>query len=626
MSSAPPTACVLCGCPVNLAEKHTTRQTTWQEEFIAVYTVREQWASARLSAPGKKTDADDRYSSDFETEPCNRSDFLKCVFPVYQVSKLLQKGISSGVSRGNVGRNDPFAALPQEMLVAIFIELSSTDVANLKKASRVFAGLVLPEGFWKSRFQVGHEFAHLLPLTLGLDMNGRWETLYLIGRTMFRDPRMVSRKRIWKVATRLSKLIALRLECPTCGGFPIRTLFEPDAPVDEETWITAEGHLSRPEDLYNAGARLLWERVISIPAVINAGEISVSYVCINNKRYISGLRYTDLEGGVTNLGYMHPSQTHCVSWENSWGGQMPWSSSINGFLLAQDSRGIRGLSVLSSCGANSIWIGDFSNLPKRMLALPATERGVNIKGGFDALKLVSLSMLQTAGNKNLHNDISETAELRGGSKWYPDIPASTLSLQRSDAKHLSGGSTYTLALFGGSNGQHLPYLDKILAWSREPDYPYEEPYGDVGGIEFHYSQPVDGTKIMVLGRHRPADATYFGETEEMVLDSENGERIVQFETFFVDSTEIIGLRVNTNRGQVFEFPSRLDGDTEEEDICASSPMKADQGTIVGLFAELAAASRPQLLRFHEPLLRTTNQQDQGPGLSNPGIAFIGNPV
>ncbi|OBT90787.1 hypothetical protein VE02_00607 [Pseudogymnoascus sp. 03VT05] len=62
---------------------------------------------------------------------------------------------------GGSTENDPFSALPFEILELIVTELTLEDVSQLKQASQIYANLVLPDTFWHSQFRRGGEFEHV---------------------------------------------------------------------------------------------------------------------------------------------------------------------------------------------------------------------------------------------------------------------------------------------------------------------------------------------------------------------------------------------------------------------------------------------------------------------------------
>jgi hypothetical protein len=111
--------------------------------------------------------------------------------------------------------------------------------------------------------------------------------------------------------------------------------------------------------------------------------MSVSQVRQFGKSYISGLHFHDDAGETTSLGYMpvFPKRNSAVVWKK------PESlGKITGFEAAFDTRGIRGILVLNESGERSDWIGEWQDLPKSLIQIPASKRveGVQeMKAGFD---------------------------------------------------------------------------------------------------------------------------------------------------------------------------------------------------------------------------------------------------
>jgi hypothetical protein len=77
-------------------------------------------------------------------QPCNRQTHYSALPPL----------------QGNAGNGcrDVFAMLPPEILQRVTLYLATPDVAALKQASPVYAGLPLHDAFWRSRFDPGREF------------------------------------------------------------------------------------------------------------------------------------------------------------------------------------------------------------------------------------------------------------------------------------------------------------------------------------------------------------------------------------------------------------------------------------------------------------------------------------
>jgi hypothetical protein len=75
----------------------------------------------------------------------------------------LAQGTETGAVSGSAWSTDPFNWLPIEVLIQILTKLGSMDVIHLKQACRIYAELVLPDVFWRSRFLPGREFEYLFP-------------------------------------------------------------------------------------------------------------------------------------------------------------------------------------------------------------------------------------------------------------------------------------------------------------------------------------------------------------------------------------------------------------------------------------------------------------------------------
>lgn len=271
------------------------------------------------------------------------------------------------------GYRDGFFRLPTEILQLILTYLPTPDMVSLKRASRIYADLPLHDQFWRSRFWAGHEFAFVFEAThFSSITRGRWKSVYFWVLDRYRTPSFTNRRRVWSLAYSLWGLLCLVSEA-SCDGSAVET---PPSHLGVR-WVTASRALMPLERDFSLGSRAFYERSISVSEKTSA--LFVSVIEIHGCRYVSGIRIQRHDGGSSSLGYRHPQHEVLVSSDK--GGRL----GITGFLLAQDQRGIRGLSVLTDVETLSTWVGDYEGIPRRRLvassAGPILING--LKGGFD---------------------------------------------------------------------------------------------------------------------------------------------------------------------------------------------------------------------------------------------------
>ncbi|KAI1808838.1 hypothetical protein F4811DRAFT_2804 [Daldinia bambusicola] len=474
--------------------------------------------------------------------------------------------------------SDPLNALPTEMLHMILVWMDSKGVANLRLASRACASLVLPDIFWRSRFWEGREFEYVFEENTSDSPETDWRQLFQQMKFLTALPSLANRKRVWSLARHLCDLIDRKQSYNICNGTPVRTLFEPGGALDSTDWITAGPRLYEPTESFWGGARSLYDRKVKLETP--SKSISVSIVPIKKKIYISGIRFVHNDDQNIALGYCKSNDGITATWE-----KQQQSVTLVGFHVAFDNKGIRGIRILSVSGELSDWIGDWQNLSQRMLVLPTRLAPQDIKGGFDALKLVSLSI---SGGEDESPGTSQSSIFRETAIWHGAIPPEELSFLGPCNKRIANirdNLPFSLALFGGVDGMQLPYLTGITIWVVDNTALCR--YADrthIWGIKFSLDNPSDGKSSILLGQIPDAGWSN-SKTYHMNLDSSRGERITGLETFYEDPTFIFGLKVYTNRGRAIEFPPACTDELTENEYF-SDVLKLEDGTIVGIYAVL----------------------------------------
>lgn len=288
--------------------------------------------------------------------------------------------------------NDPFSALPFEILELIVVKLTLEDVSHLKLASQIYAKLGLPDTFWHSRFRRGGEFEYLFEsMKFGLQCKGRWRSVFLKARELQDHPQMRCRKRVVTLAWALLDLVDRRgrISCSTLDSPPsLLGLLESTAPLDPLKWVTASRSLLPPDVNYDHGTRCLYRLTVGVPS--KATFIFISTIDIFGLLYISGMRFEQQNGESTYVGYIHPQSEGLITWAD------PRPVCITGFQLAHDPRGIRGVAIESAAGGLSNWVGEYVGIPRRRLVPRGSKQDQSyeialLQGGFDVISIYPLN-------------------------------------------------------------------------------------------------------------------------------------------------------------------------------------------------------------------------------------------
>jgi hypothetical protein len=283
---------------------------------------------------------------------------------------------------------DPFSSLPIELRTYIVENLSSIDVARLREVSRAFAVYVLPDSFWKSRFQPGNECGFILgPDQDTVRLRGQWKSLYSFIKPLSGLPEFKNRRRVLQLASSFRQMV--HEASSKCYGTPFGI-------IDHHNYfVSTPIYCCDPLRYFRTGRRLLRQRIIEL-SVDRPAKFSFYAVLTYGLLHLSGIQLETEHSGISRLGYC--SDKHAIllgSVEETL---------ITGFCLAQDERGIRGIRVRLFDESVSVkdevwsqWFGDHLCLPQRRLVLSsiAQESIGSIFGGFDvcAPEYLRLSML-----------------------------------------------------------------------------------------------------------------------------------------------------------------------------------------------------------------------------------------
>ncbi|RSL59680.1 hypothetical protein CEP54_007154 [Fusarium duplospermum] len=459
---------------------------------------------------------------------------------------------------------DPFSRLPSEVLLEILVRSDTKSVENFRLASKVVANLGRPEKFFSSRFWPGREFDYHFELASCQTLDCKWRHAYVQARILRRGRLVKNRRRVWALACKLRDCVTLRLEAPVCHGSPLGA-------SDDRKWLKAE-HTPKPlKFLHGRIPRFLNETVITISG--HNSEAWASLVTLNDKCYVSGFRIVQSDGESIELGYRHPGHEVAFTWD-----EYPESGDLfAGFHVAFDTKGIRGLRMISAQGVPSSWIGYHKGLTK--MSIICKDQVQAVRGGFDALKMMSISVYSPDEGKE-----ENKASMGKASRcpWYPDLPDPKLQILEVKSVPLDRLDIlpYSICMFGGKDGELLPNLIEIVVWIQTRKLSKaEEAFTRVWAVEFHYDSQKGGVQSLMLGRVPESRCRRY----EMSIDGPNGERITGFEAKYKDSDIPSGFSFYTNHGRSLHAPEEGAGRI----LRHVESFHPAQGTPVGFFAALS---------------------------------------
>lgn len=277
--------------------------------------------------------------------------------------------------------SDPFASLPQEMLMNIAALLPTRDFFSLRLASQFFVPVFHQQSFWATRFGPGSERCWAYETrrwSRALD----WRRLYRRTGLMHRSQAMHNRERVWLLAMYVKRLLEPRFVNTGGTATPLRT--DPrlwrKASVDIYAWDAED-----PYGLFPSGCMELHNSPkFSIPRSID--RISFFINEIGDVEYVVGLKVVGTCGTVVELGYMAHEIVVDVS-----------GRSLNGLCLALIPTGIRAVQCVFGDGSHSPWVGCEVDDIAQTRKLVAASSLFAISAQFDVcalyLRLWSLTLL-----------------------------------------------------------------------------------------------------------------------------------------------------------------------------------------------------------------------------------------
>ncbi|PGH06386.1 hypothetical protein GX51_02398 [Blastomyces parvus] len=424
---------------------------------------------------------------------------------------------------------DCFSVLPVELREQILTQLLVKDVASLRLASRSFACLPLTQYFWFSRFLPGMDRDFIFEATRPdreavVDARCRdWRALYEKTRQILLEGgALANRKRIWNCNTSLARL--LRIE-------PLdKARLQKADRYNNIVWKVAGARYSHMsyDKLYVQAARL--PRDIS--------QIRVSFITLNGKQHVSGIRLCSRKEPGVDMGYIVPGSEIVLDLENEEG----TSATLSGFITSIGPDGIRALQATTLEGRLSNWAGCPDATPVT-LRLCTNDRISHLKCAIDGFKLVELFVPDTEVGSH---ERPPQVPLRTNAIWYPNIPPKDVYLHESTfpGKELPQSDYHPLihVMFGGPDGSYLQYLTRISVTVVRQQ---------IAGISFEYG--AEGAPVERLQAGRNPKGADDSSKISFAIDGPGGELLTGVQATGDFGKNTTSIKVITNRNRQFTF-------------------------------------------------------------------------
>jgi hypothetical protein len=194
---------------------------------------------------------------------------------------------------------DPFVDFPNEAVMLVLEFLPSNSLVQLRLASRRIADVtipsLLPKSFWASRFWMENEMAFVYATLPYPEKSADWKRLYFSARATLKNrveaPNFANRARIWKNACEISQAMLLAISNNEEMEGPPPRYTADDVKVGaiisgDMLWEINENRTLQ------SGCRRVDIHQLFLPSSSEwpKYEIGVSFIYLNGRRYISGLR------------------------------------------------------------------------------------------------------------------------------------------------------------------------------------------------------------------------------------------------------------------------------------------------------------------------------------------------
>lgn len=271
------------------------------------------------------------------------------------------------ISAATVPERDGLLALPPELRSAIAMYLPTSDVLNLRLASRAFWTILDSQQFWASRFGDVSERSWLFEVWGDVPKSRDWRWLYRRTNHGHISPGLQNRVRVWNLSQKMLRILE----------FSWKEVGLTTSPKPEPQWWThVSGNLwERPAGgrylRFEGGCRVFHKHRVPIPH--NLSRLSISSVRVGDAEYLAGLKLVTAAGESHQVGYwsVAPDVEKYVQ-----------VSEIRGFNLAVGSRGIHAIQCIEGGSRTRRWLGSPDRSPKTQ-RLDVDRRVTELEVGFD---------------------------------------------------------------------------------------------------------------------------------------------------------------------------------------------------------------------------------------------------
>lgn len=269
-------------------------------------------------------------------------------YDVAEIPELLTLSYNSspslGITQPHVVRetkSDCFAKFPWEIIEEISANLLVSDILALIRSSRTFGPILSSQTFWASRFETGKDRAFLFEKRNCKEARD-WIKLYQLTKRSASPPGLKNRRRIWDLIQCLAPYLASSLDKNPKLSL---TSSARNGICEVAGDILVEFDSGYP-DTFNQGCLLFDKQRTTIPSNLLRVGFSVAEDSITGIRLVSGVQEDIC------LGYIIKCKEAVIE-----------TTSLGGFMLAVDSRGIRAVRVIHGDGNESDWVGNPAGTP-----------------------------------------------------------------------------------------------------------------------------------------------------------------------------------------------------------------------------------------------------------------------
>ncbi|EGD99690.1 hypothetical protein TESG_07031 [Trichophyton tonsurans CBS 112818] len=467
-------------------------------------------------------------------------------YDVAEIPELLTLSYNSspspGISQPHLERetkSDCFAIFPWEIIEEISANLLVSDILALIRSSRTFGPILSSQTFWASRFEPGKDRAFLFEKRNCKEARD-WAKLYQLTKRSAGPPGLKNRRRIWDLIQCLAPYLESSLDkTPRHSS----TSSARNGMCEVAGDILVESVSGFPDTFYQ-GCLLFDKQRTTIPSNLLRVGISVA------EDSITGIRLVSSAQEDICLGYIIKCKEVVIE-----------TTSLCGFMLGVDSRGIRSIRVIHGDGNESDWVGSPADTPitGRLMELGDIN---SLEVGVDGYKIISIAAASP-------HSIPPKMPL-------PELCLNDQSFTGQDPL-TAGYQPLAWINFGGPKGVYLKHITGVCVTGP----------GNICTIEFEYDIDLP-VEIRKLGRRK---VTNFSIMNRFKIDGPGGEYITNIDASIIRVEgkkvypfyrwgKLFSFKITTNHGRSAHFTTR----DSTVDPPTMTPLSVEPGTMVtGLY-------------------------------------------